>query len=160
MSWAFCYFKQGNYVQAAQAYERASDLQPSTLIFAYDAALAFERANKMDEALTYAERAVSLPSARADDHYLVGKLYAQAGRKKEAIRQLKLAAQINPDLDDSYYLLARTYMQMGDTAQATEWNNKLTALKQKHDRTYAAQKDTEPHGMTSSSLLHGSFVSF
>ncbi len=62
---------------------------------------------------------------------------------------------MNPDLDNSYYLLARTYMQMGDTAQAAEWNSRLTALKQKHDQSYAAQKNAQPGEMPSSTLLQG-----
>ena len=151
----FCYFKQGDYAQAAQLYQRASDLQPDTLIFAYDAALAFARANQAEEALEYAKRAVSLPSARSEDHYLLGKLYAKADRKEDAIRELKLAVEMNPDLDNSYYLLARTYMQMGDTAQAAEWNSRLTALKQKHDQSYTAQKNVQAGEMPSSTLLRG-----
>jgi tetratricopeptide (TPR) repeat protein len=151
----FCYFKQGAYAQAAQLYQRASDLRPDTLLFAYDAALAFERANQADEALVYAKRAVSLPSARSDDHYLLGKLYANANRREDAIRELKLAVEMNPGLDDSYYLLARTYMQMGDTAQAAEWNGRLTALKQKHEQSYTAEKNAPPAGIPSSTLLRG-----
>ena len=151
----FCYFRQGDYAQAAQLYQRASDLQPDTLIFAYDAALAFARANQGEEALVYAKRAVSLPSARGEDHYLLGKLYAQGGRKEDAIRELKLAVEINPDLDNSYYLLARTYLQMGDTAQAAEWNSRLTALKQKHDESYTAQKNAQAGEVPSSTLLRG-----
>ncbi len=151
----FCYFKQGDYAQAAQLYQRASDLQPDTLIFAYDAALAFERANNSEDALVYAKRAVSLPSARSDDHYLLGKLYAKADRKEDAIRELKLAVEMNPDLDNSYYLLARTYMQMGDTRQAAEWNSRLTALKQRHDQSYTAQKNVRLGDVPSSTLLRG-----
>ncbi len=151
----FCYFRQGEYAKAAQSYRRASDLQPDTLIFAYDAALAFERANNSDQAMVYAKRAVSLPSARSDDHYLLGKLYANAGRKEDAVRELKVAVEMNPDLDGSYYLLARTYMQMGDTAQAQAWNNKLTALKQKQEQSYTAAKNAQSGRMSSSTLLRG-----
>jgi tetratricopeptide (TPR) repeat protein len=151
----FCYFRQGDYAHAAQSYQRASDLQPDALIFAYDAALAFARANQGEEALVYAKRAVSLPSARSEDHYLLGKLYAQADRKEDAVRELKLAVEMNPDLDNSYYLLARSYMQMGDTAQAAEWNSRLTALKQKHDQSYIAQKNAQAGEVPSSTLLRG-----
>jgi tetratricopeptide (TPR) repeat protein len=150
----FCYFKQGDYAQAAALYQRAADLQPDTLLFAYDAALAFERANQPGQALVYAQRAVSLPAARSDDHYLLGKLYANANRKQDAIRELKRAIEMNPDLDDSYYLLARTYMQMGNTAEAAEWNGRLTGLKQKHEQAYTAQKNAPSGGVSSSTLLH------
>jgi tetratricopeptide (TPR) repeat protein len=128
-------------------------MRPEIGIFAHNAAIAFERSNQSDKALVYASRAVALPGATGDDHYLIGKLLAKAGRKDEAIGELKEAVVLSPELDASYYLLARTYMQKGDTAQATEWNAKLTALKQQHDRAYAAGKNNKP--VTSSTLLDG-----
>jgi tetratricopeptide (TPR) repeat protein len=149
----FCYFQGGDYAKGAEAYSRASDMRPEIGIFAHNAAIAFERSNQSDKALVYASRAVALPGATGDDHYLIGKLLAKAGRKDEAIGELKEAVVLSPELDASYYLLARTYMQKGDTAQATEWNAKLTALKQQHDRAYAAGKNNKP--VTSSTLLDG-----
>jgi tetratricopeptide (TPR) repeat protein len=149
----FCYFYQGDYARAAQAYQKASDMRPDVRIFAHDAAIAFERSNSSDQALIYAMRATALPSAGGEDHALVGKLLAKAGRKDDAIRELKQAAALSPDMDEPYYLLAHTYMQMGDMAQATQWNTKLTELKQKHDRAYAARKNST--SVTSSTLLKG-----
>jgi tetratricopeptide (TPR) repeat protein len=149
----FCYFQGGDYAKGAEAYSRASDMRPEIGIFAHNAAIAFERSNQSEKALAYASRAVALPGATGDDHYLMGKLLAKAGRKDEAITELKEAVVLSPELDASYYLLARTYMQKGDTAQATEWNAKLTALKQKHDRAYAEGKNSKP--VTSSTLLNG-----
>jgi tetratricopeptide (TPR) repeat protein len=149
----FCYFQRGDYARGAEAYSRASDMRPEVGIFAHNAAIAFERSNQSDKALVYASRAVALPGATGDDHYLIGKLLAKAGRKDEAIGELKEAVVLSPELDASYYLLARTYLQKGDTAQATEWNAKLTALKQQHDRAYAAGKNSKP--VPSSTLLNG-----
>jgi tetratricopeptide (TPR) repeat protein len=149
----FCYFQRGDYAKAAEAYSRASDMRPEAGIFAHNAAIAFERSNQSDKALVYASRAVALPGATGDDHYLMGKLLAKAVRKDEAIVELKEAVVLSPELDASYYLLARTYMQKGDTAQATEWNAKLTALKQQHDRAYTAEKNNKP--VASSTLLDG-----
>jgi tetratricopeptide (TPR) repeat protein len=149
----FCYFYQGDYARAAQAYQKASDMGPDVRIFAHDAAIAFERSNNSDQALIYAMRAAALPSAGGEDHALMGKLLAKAGRKDDAIRELKQAAAMSPDMDEPYYLLAHTYMQMGDVAQATQWNAKLTEIKQKHDRAYAARKNST--SVTSSTLLKG-----
>jgi tetratricopeptide (TPR) repeat protein len=149
----FCYFYRGDYARAAQAYQKASDMRPDVKIFAHDAAIAFERSNNSDQALIDAMRAATLPSAGGEDHALVGKLLAKAGRKDDAIRELKQAAAMSPDMDEPYYLLAHTYMQMGDMAQATQWNAKLTELKQKHDRAYAARKNST--SVTSSTLLKG-----
>jgi tetratricopeptide (TPR) repeat protein len=149
----FCYFQQGDYAKGAEAYSRASDMRPGVGIFAHDAAIAFERSNQSDKALIYASRAVALAGATGDDHYLIGKLLAKAGHKDEAIGELKEAVALSPDIDAPYYLLARTYMQKGDATQANEWNAKLIALKQQHDRAYAASKNSKP--VTSSTLLKG-----
>ncbi len=149
----FCYFQEGDYAKAAEAYKRASNLSPNSAIFAHDAATAFERSGNADQAKIYADRAVSLPTANGDDHYLVAKLLAQSGHKEEAIVELKKSVALSPDLDESYYLLARTYMQLGDTARASEWNAKLTDLKREHAQAYTAGKGAKP--MASSTLLLG-----
>lgn len=150
----FCYFVQGDLAKAAASYRRASDLSPQTRIYAHGAAVAFDLLNDRDQAMVYAARAVALPEATGEDHYLVGKLSAKAGRKEDAIRELNEAIALNPDLDASYYLMARTYMQMGETAKATEWIARLKELKQKHERTYAeAVKNAK--SIKSSTLLQG-----
>ena len=152
----FCYFEQGDYATASRFYRQASDLSPETLVFAHSAAVALERSGDDAQAMIYATRAVALPAAGGEDHYLVGKLLAKAGKKEDALRELNEAIALNPDLDKTYYLLARTYMQMGDVAHATEWNAKLTELKQRHERAYAATKNAKP--VSSSKLLQGSPV--
>jgi tetratricopeptide (TPR) repeat protein len=153
----FCYFSQGDYAKAAGYYQKASDLLPDNVIFAHDAAMAFDRANDSGQAMVYASRAVASAAAGGEDHYLVGKLLAKTGKNEEAVRELKTAVQLSPDLDGPYYLLARTTMRMGDTAQATEWNARLAELKQKHERDYALQKaaDRKDKPVPSSTLLHG-----
>lgn len=150
----FCYFVQGDLAKAGASYKQASDLSPQTRIFAHGAAVAFDRSSAPDEAMFYAVRAVTLSGADAEDHYLVGKLFAKAGRREDAIRELNEAFALNPDLDGVYYLLGRTYMQMGDTAKATEWFARLKELKQKHERAYAeSKKIAKP--VASSTLLQG-----
>ncbi len=153
----FCFFQQGDYAEAAASYGKASELNPAVLIFAHDAAVAFERANDIDQATIYAKRAVALPTANGDDHYLMAKLLVQSARKEDAIAELKKAIQLSPDLDESYYLLARTYMQAGDAAQAAEWNTKFTELKQKHAQAEAANKKAV--SIPSSTLLQGAPMS-
>jgi tetratricopeptide (TPR) repeat protein len=153
----FCYFNQGDFAKAAKAYRQASDLRPEIGLFAHDAAIALDRSNDTANALVYAQRAVSLPNADGDDHYLIGKLLAKQNHKEEAIPELKVAVQLSPDLDAAYYALARAYMQTGDMAQATEWNARLNELKQKHDRTYAAE--TKSKQVRSSTLLRGAPMS-
>jgi tetratricopeptide (TPR) repeat protein len=125
----FCYFRIGDYLQAAEAYKTASNLEPSKGRFAYDTALAFERANKIAEALPYAERAARIDPSVAVNHYLLGKLYGKLERKVEAVGELEMAVQLDPALDYPYYLLARMYMRLGDMTRAQAWNKKLQELK-------------------------------
>jgi tetratricopeptide (TPR) repeat protein len=135
----FCYFAQGAYAKAAEAYRDASNISPETLIFAHNAAIAFERSDNLDQAMVYAKRAAAL-NAGGEDHYVIGKLLAKTGRRDEAIRELKQAIALSPDLEASYYLLARIYMQLNEAEQAAAWSAKLTELKQKHERAYVASK--------------------
>jgi tetratricopeptide (TPR) repeat protein len=125
----FCYFRVGDYLQAAEAYKTASDLDPSRGRFAYDTALALERANKPEEAVPYAEKAAKIDPSVAVNHYLLGKLYVKLERKAEAVHELETAVHLEPALDYPYYLLARTYMRLGNMAKAQEWNLKLQELK-------------------------------
>ncbi|MEO6982572.1 MAG: tetratricopeptide repeat protein [Edaphobacter sp.] len=154
----FCYFSEGRYAEAAAAYRQASDLLPANDIFAYDAALAFERAAAPADALIYAKRAAALANSTGKDHYLLGKLYLQANDREAAIVELKTAARINPELDSSYYLLARTYMQMGNRDEANKWSAQLTMLKQKQDPTTGQGGmglSTSSPAVVSSRLLRG-----
>ncbi len=155
----FCLFQQGRYVQAAETYGKASELEPNRLLYARDAALAYERANQNDQALTFAERANALRDADAGDRVLLGKLYAAGGRRQDAVRELRRAAELNPELDAAYYLLARTYLQMGDRQQATVWSDKLRSLKQRHEAAFALQKKAQPATIRSSTLLEGGSMS-
>jgi superkiller protein 3 len=125
----FCYFRVGDYIHAAGSYKTASDLDPQRGRFAYDAALALERANKAAAAIPYAEKAARLDPSVSINHYLLGKLYDKLGRKPDAIRESEAAIKLDPKLDYPYYLLARMYMRSGDMAKAQECNLKLQELK-------------------------------
>jgi tetratricopeptide (TPR) repeat protein len=151
----FCLFQQGKYAEAAGSYARASELEPKRLLYARDAALAYERADQPAKALLLAEKANTLSDAGAADHLLLGKLYAGAGRTQDAIPELRHAAEMNPNLDAACYLLARTYMQLGDRQQALEWSDKLNRLKQQHAADINLQKKISIVTVRSSSLLEG-----
>ncbi len=151
----FCYLQQGQYAKAAEAYGKASELEPRRSLYARDAALASERAGQNDQATRFAERASSLDDTSADAHALLGKLYAASGRNQQAVQELLRAATLNPDLDSACYLLARTYQRIGDREQAIAWSDKLNALKQKHEAEFALQKKVAATAIRSSTLLQG-----
>lgn len=154
----FCLFQQGQYGPAAEAYGRASELEPGRALYARDAALAYARADQSGRALHFAERAATASHASGADHALLGKLYATAGENDAAIRELRRAAELDPDLDSAVYLLARTYLKMGDRHDAQEWSARLTALKQKHEAAFNLQKRAEATSIRSSTLLDGGLL--
>src|ERR1019366_5864919 len=127
----FCLLSSGDMDKAAAAYAKASDLDPQNRAFAHGAASAFARANGVERAMLYATRAAGLPSANAQDHFLVGKLLAKSGKAGEAVHEFSEAIALDPDMEEAYFLLARTYVQTGDSALATEWAAKLKDLKRK-----------------------------
>lgn len=152
----FCYFRVGDYSHAADSYKTATALSPQTARFAYDAALALERANKPAEAIPYAEKAAKLDPSSAMDHYLLGKLYGKVEHKPEAIQELETAIRLNPSLDYPYYLLARMYMRLGDTAKAQEWNLKFQELKKQQMKLHGVDSmSSEPRDNVSPALLLG-----
>jgi Flp pilus assembly protein TadD len=151
----FCYLQQGKYLQAASAYGKASDLEPTRALYARDAALAFERANQQEPAMHFAERASALDDKSAADHALLGKLYAASGHDEDALRELLRATELDPDLDSAVYLLARTYQRLGERQQAAAWSTKLSALKQEHEAAFTLQKKAAAEQVRSSTLLKG-----
>jgi predicted Zn-dependent protease len=145
---------QGDTVKAAEAYAKASDLNPKSRIFAHSAAFASDRANDAVRAMTYASRAAALPDAVGQDYYFLGRMLAKANQNQDAIRELNKAIAMDPDLEEAYYLLARTYVKAGENAQATEWVARLKDLKQKHEQADAALRAPRKQ-ITSSALLQG-----
>jgi tetratricopeptide (TPR) repeat protein len=153
----FCYFRTGYYLSPAQSYKEASDMNPQSGRFAYDTALALERANEPDQALSYAERAAKADPEQAINHFLLGKLYSKLDRKNDSVRELETAVQLNPSLDYPYYLLARMYMRTGNIARAQELNAKLQEIKRNQMTTHGmGTMSSEPATEPTPSMLLGS----
>ena len=155
----FCFLQQGDYVRAAQAYGRASTLEPKRALYARDAALALARADQSVDATRFAERAVALEDSNARNHVLLGKLYVAAGRTPDAIHELLRAAELDPESDAACYLLARAYQQQGNRQQALAWSARLAALKQQHAASFGLQKKAASEAIRSSALLEGGAMS-
>ncbi len=97
----FCYFQQGELAKAAEYYKKASELTPESRIFAHGAAMAFERSGDVNQAMVYAARALALPDAIGEDHYLVAKLFQETGHKEDAIRELNRAISLDPEMEQA-----------------------------------------------------------
>jgi tetratricopeptide (TPR) repeat protein len=129
-----CYYLTGNYRHAARYFSLAARVSPQDGFFAYDTALALERANQVHQAIPYAEKSVQLDSGQAIYHCELGKLYAKADTLSAAIRELEACVRLNPQIVSPYYLLARTYRQMGKVSEANLWRQRLQKLQEVKDQ--------------------------
>lgn len=153
----FCYFSQGEMEKAAASYVGASDLSPSTLMFARNAAIALEHGDDTRRALDFAKRAVALPDSTALDHEILGRLLAKGGDFHAAIRELSTAISMDPDLEPAYFLLGRTWTQAGDRNQAKVWFDRLQELRNRHQAESVTKTNTGSD-VDSASLLRGGAI--
>jgi len=153
----FCYFSQGDMGKAAASDVRASDLSPSTLMFARNAAIALEHGDDTHRALNFAKRAAALPDSTALDHEIVGRLLARSGDFHAAIGELTTAISMDPDLEPAYFLLGRTWTQAGDRTQAKVWFDRLQELKRRHQAESGTRTNTST-GVDGASLLRGGAI--
>ncbi|MBV9081175.1 MAG: tetratricopeptide repeat protein [Acidobacteriaceae bacterium] len=127
------YLRNGIYNDALKNYMQAAKFAPQNDLYLYDVALVLERMNKVAEAISYAEKAVSLKPDRGITHYILGKLYSKLERNADAVRELEACIRLEPSAEPAYYLLARTYRKLGDESKAGQCAAKLNELKAARD---------------------------
>jgi len=75
-------------------------------------------ANRAEEALLFAQRAVELDPKDASAHKLLGRIYSQLGRHSEAAAAWELSASLDPTDASSLYRLYRVYSLLGQNEKA------------------------------------------
>jgi tetratricopeptide (TPR) repeat protein len=126
----------GNYGLAESYYRKAIDSAPSSdaghfsafvnlsvlLLLGHDPA-------RIEEGLSYAQRAEKLQPDSPDAHFLAGKALFKLGRVREAAPELARAAKLNPEDSKPHFLLARIYDQLGQPDRARKERNNLARIK-------------------------------
>ncbi len=101
------------------------------------------------EALSLAQKAISIDPKLARAHLDLGIIYADAGRKDEAIRELRAAAQFSPEDSSPHWRLARLYQSMGNKAAANlEFQKTSNLHKAANDTIFSKLKAAQEKGKT------------
>lgn len=84
----------------------------------YHKAMAYKKANKIDEAMGELHKAISLREDYAAAHYSLGILYRQKKQMEPAIMHLERAVKIDPKAAPAHYSLGIAYQQINKTEEA------------------------------------------
>ena len=110
--------EQGRHQDAADAWRKALDLEPSNPIYAQELASQLYLARRFDEARPRLESLVKSRPNEPRWSFLLGDLHLQQQSIEEAIPLLERAATQAPDLLPAHHALGRAYLQAGRPADA------------------------------------------
>ena len=120
----YIYNHMGQSEQAHAEFERALQLEPEdewTMSTSFEGlGRIAEQANRIDEAIQWAKKAVALSPKSAQTHFTLGRLYYVATRYQEAVASYANAVTLWPDYADAHYGLGASYQALGQASQATE----------------------------------------
>jgi predicted Zn-dependent protease len=110
---------QGDYTEGQQALERAVELSPDYSEALNNLAWAMaERGNDLDQALTYAQRAVARQPANNDFADTLGYIYIKRNLNQDAIQVLDPIVRRNPNRGAFRYHLGLAHYQSGNIDEA------------------------------------------
>jgi len=121
------YEKEGRDKEALREYQQVMILAPGSAIGYNQLAYYYaERGRHLNEALTFALKAVELAPKSGDIIDTLGWVYFKRGNYSEALEKLKLAAQRKPNSPSIRYHLGMAYFKSGDSQNAlNEFKNAL-----------------------------------
>lgn len=117
------YFSQGAYEEAAREWQRVAETAPDEPIVYTSLAHAYEKLQRLDEAIAAYQKALAL-RADADTHVYLGLIYQQQGNYEAAIAEYRQAVALDPQNALAYSALGEVYDQQGKLDEAA------TAFKQ------------------------------
>ncbi len=104
--------------------------------YQYEKGLIAWRYGLADEALRYAELAVSLNPRHAQAQNLVGLVHAQKGNINAAVAAFEKAVEAKPDFADAYTNLGNAYLDRLETAKAAEAYQKAVDIDGNYKAAY------------------------
>jgi tetratricopeptide (TPR) repeat protein len=117
--------------ESAQEFRRELEISPQHV----PALLALARldldGNQLDEALSFAKRAVELEPKNPDAHHVLGRVLLNTGHVQESAQELEIAKRLAPDSATIRSHLAMAYYRLGRKAEAKAEMNAFTLLKKK-----------------------------
>jgi tetratricopeptide (TPR) repeat protein len=120
---------EGRYDLAAEAFNRAVEVRPSTALYRRQLGVAQLMGRRLTEAQAQFDRALSLDPNDADSYYWRGKTLALQGQRTKAIQDLQAAVTIDPKLGQAFTELAELYSGNGQPTQASAMREKASSLR-------------------------------
>ncbi len=111
---------QGRAKEALECFDKAIEINPSFEPPWVDRVRVFFDAQKFDEALSYADKALGLHRNSGDALKLKGAILIQLGRNEEALDPLQRASEINPKDGGLWELRARALSNLGRHKEVVE----------------------------------------
>ena len=90
---------------------------------------------RIEEGLSYAQRAEKLQPNSPEAHFLAGKALFKLGRLREARTELERAVKLSPEDSKPHFLLARIYDQMGQHDRARKERENVTRIQDRPGQT-------------------------
>lgn len=106
--------------QAADAYRRALDLDPSLAAAHTNLGNIYHRLGRKADARAHYERALALDPDQPEARYNLANLHEQAGRLELAIAEYRRVVAACPEFPDAHFNLALALEQVGSRVQAAE----------------------------------------
>src|SRR5262249_21714635 len=98
--------QKGDYKAAAEAFQHAVDVNPTSARARYNLALAQQYLNDSERAIAGYRRAIDLDPQLIDAYTNLGNLYSELGLHEEALETFRKAPEFDPDNDELYLLVA------------------------------------------------------
>jgi tetratricopeptide (TPR) repeat protein len=130
---------------AAEAYERALDLDPDHVDALNNLGMLSYRMGNLQQAATLFQRAVETHPDHTVSHFNLGSVLEERGELQQARRHLRLAVRLDPNYADAHYNLAFVCDKLGAYTEARQhWRLYLDLDPHSTWSAYARQRLT-PH---------------
>jgi tetratricopeptide (TPR) repeat protein len=115
----------GNYEKAEKLYLKSLEINPGDDASMYELARIYRAQNRLDEAISYAEKAAGTDADNIYYQILLSNLYKQNSQFEKAIEVQKRIIEKNPDNFEYYNELAITYLFAGQYDEAIKIYDEL-----------------------------------
>ncbi len=109
MNYGLTQMSKGDYNEAEKYFLRGIELWPGYAVLYLNMAILKEGQNKLDDAGTFYQKALSIGLRNPSQHYFYGRYLRNRGKLNEAIIELEKSLQLSPAFADSRYLLMSIY---------------------------------------------------
>jgi len=119
--------------QAVEAFRKELELQPGSVATLLALAREMERTERLEQARSFAQKAVAAAPADFAGHALLGRILVSMGQPQEGVRELERARDIEPGSPQVFYSLASAYAKLGRHADAEKARAEFLRLKKLAD---------------------------